>query len=229
MSLFQASEDRPSLACTSFEIRKVGNHHELTLASIDGKRLASYQTEIMQDTLWGELPDSEQIVVSLEGCNKLPKVEITDCVRVEVYQKHVEFIADAIRYTATRLETEESGIKFPAWRGVIPSKPAERVEQIAVNHELLADFGKAAKLIVGDKGYGIALRTYGEGSPISVQFTACREFYGIIMPLKSDHPEAFPEWLRDDAKITKADLRANNEIPKTDGVLSDDNRGSWSK
>lgn len=215
MALFQASEDRPNIACTSFEISRSGSHHNLTLAAVDGRRLATYQTEILQETLWGELPDAVQIVVDLTGCNKLPKVSPVDYVTCEVYEKHVEFVADAIRYTAPRLETEAHGIKFPAWRDVIPSTAPQKVDQITVNHELLADFGKAAKLIVGDNGYGIALRTFGDGSPISVQFTAGREFYGIIMPLKSEHPEAFPEWLKDEqkrtGKITKADLTNETE------------------
>lgn len=214
IALFQADEDRPALACSSFEIRKTaGNHHELTLCSIDGRRLASYQTEILEEMLWGELPDAAQIVVDLSGCNKLPKVTPVDVVTCEVFPKHVEFVAGKLRYTTTRLETVEGGVRFPAWREVIPSKAPEQVDQIAVNHEMLSAFGKAAKLIVGERGYALALRTFGPGSPISVQFPSHREFFGIIMPLKSEHPEAFPAWLVEEkkrtGKITKADLAGN--------------------
>jgi hypothetical protein len=217
LALFQADDDRPALACTNFEIRKtVNEHHELTLVAVDGRRLATYQTEILQETLWGEMPSGDQLVVDLSGCAKLPKIKIADFVTCEVFPAHVEFVAEKLRYTTQRLEKVEGGVRFPAWRDLIPARAPERVEQIAVNHELLADFGKAAKLIVGGKGYGLALRTYGEGSPISVQFLNCREFYGVIMPLKSEHPEAFPEWLKEEkkrgGKVTKADLKAATEV-----------------
>jgi hypothetical protein len=216
MALFQADEDRPALACASFEIRKtVGDHHELTLVTIDGRRLASYQSEILKETLWGELPDAEAFVVDLSGCAKLPKVKIADFVTCEVFPAHVEFVADKLRYTTPRLDKVEGGSKFPNWRDIIPSRAPEQVDQIAVNHEMLADFRKAAKLIVGDKGYALALRTFGEGSPISVQFLNHREFYGIIMPLKSEHPQAFPEWLQEEkkrgSKLSKADIKDATE------------------
>lgn len=214
LALFQADSDRPQLACTSFEIRlTAGEHHELTLVSVDGRRLATHQSEILQETLFGELPAAEQFVVDLSGCDKLPKCA-PDVVTVEVFPKHVDFVAEKIRYTASRLDA--TGAKFPNWREVIPSRPPERVDQIAVNHELLGDFAKAAKLIEGSKGYGVILRTFGDGAPISVQFTNNRQFYGIIMPLKSEHPEAFPEWLKEEkkrgAKITKTDI-AQSDAP----------------
>ena len=214
MSLFQSGDEtRVALVATSFEIRKnAGGHHEITLVSTDGRRLSSYNTEILADTLWGELPDVAQLVLDLSGCNKLPKVTPCDVVTVEVFEKHVEFVANSLRYTAERRDTIEGGSHFPEWREVIPAGEPEKTNQIMVNHGLLFDFGKAAKLILGDKGTALNLRTYGEDSAISVQFPEHREFYGLIMPLKAKDPEAVPDWMKHEkkraGKITKADIAA---------------------
>jgi len=197
MALFQ-HEERAPIACASFEIRQTGNRHEITIVSTDGRRLATYQTEISQDTLWGVLPDHAQITVDLSGCARLPKVEgeTGDLVTVEVFERHVEFAAGAIRYTARRLESGDGSVQFPNWRGVIPTRPPESVTQIAVNHELLADFGRAAKWIMPEDS-SIALRTFGDGQPIAIILPAHREFFGILMPLKFADPATVPEWLRD--------------------------------
>jgi hypothetical protein len=215
MALFQADEDRPQLACTCFEIRKTAiQHHELTLIATEGRRLATYRDEILQETLWGQLPDEVDFIVDLSGCSSLPKVDPVDYVTVEVFEKTVEFVADKIRYTAQRLEYDGT-MKYPNWRGVLPAREPDRVDQISVNHEMLADFGKAAKLFLGEKGYALALRTFGEGAPISVQFMSHAEFYGLIMPLKSEHPESVPDWMQQEKKrgqkITKADLAQQSE------------------
>lgn len=194
MALFQDPE-RPSLACASLEIRAVGpKHHELTIATCDGRRLATYQTGINQDTLFGKLPKLAQITVDLSGCARLPKVtgDHGDMVTVEVYEKHVEFIADRIRYTATRLEGD---VQFPAWRAVVPAGEPESLTQFAVNHELLADFGKVAKALTDD-GH-LALRSFGEGRPLAVLLPTHREFFGIIMPLKFSDAVTVPDWLRE--------------------------------
>lgn len=197
LSLFQ-SEDRAALACAQFEIRASGMRHELTIATTDGRRLASYQTEISQDTLWGQLPAHEEILVDLEGCRKLPKVNgpTGDQITVEVYPKHVEFCAETMRYTARRLELGDGSIKYPAWRAVIPAREPENTTQVAVNFDLLADFGKAAKWISARQTPVIALRSFGEHEAIAVILPTHREFFGIIMPIKYENPETVPDWLR---------------------------------
>lgn len=201
MALFQSTDEtRISLFCTCFEIVKAPSGHcSLTLISTDGRRLASYSTEILQETLFGEIPERDVLLLDLNGCAKLPKVELGDCVTVEVFAKHADFIAEKLRYTATRVEAEH-GAQFPAWREVIPAGSPESVEQITISHELLADFGKAARLIVGEKGYGLALRTFGMDRAITVQFPSHAQFFGIIMPLKTENPETLPDWVRETIK-----------------------------
>lgn len=203
ISLFQADTDRPTIACTSLEIAKTGKKHEVILAATDGRRLASYQTEILQDSLFGEMPSAEQLVVDLTGCRKLRKVADRDNVTCEVFAKHVDFVAERMRYSARRLESGDGSINFPQWRSVVPSKKPESVTQISVNHELLADFGKAAKLIT-EKPAQLGLRTFGDGMPIAVYMLECREFFGLIMPLKFKNPESVPEWLQEPKKGTPA-------------------------
>lgn len=202
LALFQSNDEtRLALQCTCFEIRPgIGDNREATLVSCDGRRLASHRAEVLRDTVAGEMPEADTFVVDLKGCAKLPKISPIDCVTVEVHAARVEFVADKIRYTARRVETPEVGIQFPNWRELIPARAPERVDQIAVSHSLLGDFGKAAKLTLGDKGYGLVLSTYGHGAPISVQFLNHREFFGIIMPLRTEHPEAFPTWLAEEKK-----------------------------
>ena len=219
LSLFQ-SEDRPALACAQFEIRANGMRHELTIVTTDGRRLASYQTEISQDTLWGELPAHEEILVDLEGCRKLPKVDgpTGDQITVEVYPKHVEFCAETMRYTARRLEQDDGSIKFPAWRAVIPAREPESTTQVAVNFDLLADFGKAAKWIGARETPLIALRSFGEDAPIAVMLPTHREFFGIIMPIKFENPETVPDWLRPAGDVTRQKPPAEDKAPTDEKI-----------
>lgn len=216
MALFQTSDEtRLSLFCTCFEVVKSPSGHcHLTLIATDGRRLASYSTEILQETLFGEIPERDTLLLDLNGCSKLPKVSPADCVTIEVFEKHADFIAEKLRYTATRVEAEH-GVQFPAWREVLPAGSPENVQQITISHELLADFGKAARLIVGEKGYGIALRTFGDERPITVQFPSHAQFFGIIMPLRTENAETLPGWIKDAQKkggrTSKADLPENEE------------------
>jgi hypothetical protein len=215
MALFQSDDEtRLSLFCTCFEVAKTPSGHcNLTLISTDGRRLASYSTEILQETLFGEIPERDVLLLDLNGCAKLPKVAPADCVTVEVFAKHADFIAEKLRYTATRIEAEH-GAQFPAWREVIPGGAPESIQQITISHELLADFGKAARLIVGEKGYGLALRTFGAERPITVQFPSHPQFFGIIMPLRSENAETLPGWVRETQKKNKAEKQS--PIPGTE-------------
>lgn len=210
IALFQSDDaSRPTLQCTSIEIRASGLRHDLTLAATDGRRLATYQCEIEQDTLFGELPASAKLLADFSGCSRLPKVEGPegDRVTVEVHPKHVEFVADRIRYTAKRLEEE---VHFPEWRAIVPKGEAESLTQFAVNHDLLADFGKAAKWCV--KGPPtLALRSFGEGRPIAVLFPEKREFFGLIMPMKFENPETVPQWLREAASVVRKETPDTSE------------------
>lgn len=198
IALFQ-SKDRPTLTCAQLEIRCNGMRHEIQITATDGRRLATHQSEITNESLWGELPKEDQIVADLSGCLKLPKVRdgIGDEITVEVFAKHIEFAADSLRYHTRRLEQGDGSIQFPAWRAVVPTRPPENVTQIAVNFELLADFGKAAKWLTDKEAPCVAMRTFGEGMPIAVIFPSHREFFGIIMPMKFENPETVPDWLRD--------------------------------
>ena len=203
IALFQ-SKDRPTLACASIEIRANGMRHEIQITATDGRRLATHQMEICNTTLWGELPPAEQITADLSGCLKLPKVsgDFGDEIIVEVFAKHIEFAAESMRYHTRRLEQGDGSVQFPDWRQVIPARQPESVTQIAVNFELLADFGKAAKWLTQAETPIVALRTFGEEMPIAVIFPSHREFFGIIMPVKFENPETVPEWLRDTQAAT---------------------------
>lgn len=221
MSLFQSTDEtRLSLFCTCFEVVKAASGHcSVTLIATDGRRLASYATEILQETLFGEIPERDVLLLDLNGCAKLPKVAPADCVTVEVFAKHADFIAEKLRYTATRIEAEH-GAQYPAWREVVPGGDPVSVQQISISHELLADFGKAARLIVGEKGYALALRTFGHERPITVQFPSHAQFFGIIMPVKVENPETLPDWVKTEKKKQAATK------PDTPSVLGDD-RGSY--
>ena len=192
LALFQASSDRPSLACTSLELKRNGLRHTLTLCATNGRRLATYSTEISADTLFGKFPKVDHLVLDLTGTARLPKVPEGDCITLEVYAKHVEIVADSLRYTSRRLEAE---VIYPSWRQVVPDCEAISLTQFAVNFELLADFGRCAKWL-SEGSPSIALRSFGEGAPIAVLLPGCPEFFGIIMPLKFDAAAEIPDWLR---------------------------------
>lgn len=192
LALFQATADRPSLACTSLELKRNGLRHTLTLCATNGRRLATYSAEICADTLFGKFPKADHLVLDLTGTARLPKVPDGDCITLEVYTKHVEIVADSLRYTSRRLETE---VVYPSWRQVIPAGEPMSLTQFAVNFELLADFGRCAKWL-SEKCPSIALRSFGEGAAIAVLLPECPEFFGVIMPLKFDAAAEIPDWLR---------------------------------
>jgi hypothetical protein len=73
---------------------------------------------------------------------------------------------------------------FPDWRRVIPSMPADNVENdIAFNCAYMADFGKVAKLLTGLKTSRIKLTSTGRTNPIlvNVNYDA---FTGVLMPMR---------------------------------------------
>lgn len=206
IALFQADTDRPTLALTCIEIRAtVGGHHDITLAATDGRRLVSYQTELLNEFLFGELPQDQTLLVDLTGCEKLPKGEMSDDVTCEVFEREVGFVSESIRYTAKRWDKED--IQYPNWRSIIPASKPAPVPQVTVNFDLLADFGKAAKLI--DEGMALQIATLGDKLPVIVNIANHREFFGLIMPICREAADAIPDWMlseKERAQISKITL-----------------------
>ena len=194
LALFQGGKDRPAISSTSIEIRRRAEGlARIILVATDGRRLASYQGDIEQDSLFGEMPDTDHFLVDLGGIASLPKITgiYGDRVTVEVFEKSIEFVADSLRYTARR---HESDVNFPDWRAIIPTTPPESLDQFAINYELLADFGKVAKWLNPDFP-SLGLRSFGPGRPIAILLPKDEAFFGIIMPHKFDDALTVPEWL----------------------------------
>ena len=195
LALFQGDKDRPAIASTCIEIqRRATGLARITLVATDGRRLASYQGDIEQDTLFGEIPATDHFLVALDGIASLPKITgpYGDRVTVEVYEKSIDFVAESLRYTARR---QEADVKFPDWRSIIPTTPPESLDQFAVNYELLADFGKTAKWL-NPEVPSLGLRSFGPGRCIAVLLPKDDAFFGLIMPMVFDAALTVPEWLQ---------------------------------
>lgn len=197
MALFQADESRVSLCAVSFEIvKKASGHHEITLASTNGRVLASYNTEIIQDSLFGEMPDALQMSCDLSGVKKLPKNGEADRVTVSVFKAHVEFSSPPMKYTAKRIEAEHA---FPAWRAIIPTGKPETSDFFTCSAKLLGLFGAASKLI-GDKANAISIQSMGKDRPLVIQLPDDAGFYGLLMPMKDVEWRDRPTWCEERPK-----------------------------
>ena len=197
MALFQADESRAALCAVSHEIvKKPSGHHEITLASTNGRVLATYNTEIIQDSLFGEMPDALQISCDLSGVKKLPKNGEADRVTVAVFKAHVEFSSPPMKYTAKRIEGENP---FPAWRAIVPTSKPESPDFFACSSKLLGLFGAASKLI-GDKLSAIAIQSMGNDRPLVIQLPDDAGFYGLLMPMKDVEWHDRPSWCEEKPK-----------------------------
>lgn len=191
MALFQAGEDRAALHATSHEIiKQASGHHELTFAATNGRILASYNTEILSESLFGELPDELVMSCDLSGVRKLPKNGGADLVTVAVFPTHVEYSSGSLQYTAKRIEGEHV---FPAWRACIPTGKPEPAEFFVASAKYLNAFGAAARLI-SDK-LAIAIQSYGQQRPIVIQIPHDTGFFGVLMPMKDVEWQERPDWL----------------------------------
>ena len=191
MALFQAGGDRAALCVTSHEIvKKASGHHELTFAATNGRILASYNTEILSESLFGEMPNELVMSCDLSGIKKLPKNGGADLVTVAVFPTHVEYSSGSLQYTAKRIEGEHV---FPAWRACIPTGKPEPAEFFVASAKYLKAFGDAAKLISDD--LAIAIQSYGKERPIIIQIPDDTGFFGVLMPMNDVEWQERPDWL----------------------------------
>ena len=195
--LFQSSDStRGAICCTCFEFAKApGGHCNLVLVATDGRALLTYTTEIINDDLFGELPESLALSVDISGVKKLPKKKGVDQVDVAVFEKHVEFSAGALKYSAKRSEDI-----FPNWRQIVQADALKATESISFNPEYVADFGTAAKLITGKPTITVGLR--GADRIIEITSQHDRGFIGGLMPCKFD----------DDCRAESMDRERNNAL-----------------
>lgn len=83
---------------------------------------------------------------------------------------------------------------YPKWKHVIPSPSAyETRGNINVNLDLLSDFPKAIRSILGTSGVTISAKD--EMSPILIRAaSASNKFIGVIMPVRMEPSAQLPEW-----------------------------------
>lgn len=118
-----------------------------------------------------------------------------------------------------RLEVAQGALiegEFPMWRRVLPSKKALRqpLNDLAINSELMANFAKAAKELNANPV--LQMNLISEESGIEVRITASLQFYGLIMPCKTDKETEYqPEFL---GIIKDLPTIEKEEKPETDEV-----------
>lgn len=94
---------------------------------------------------------------------------------------------------------------FPAWRRVMPPSTAADTSPGQFDPVYVADFGKLARLLTGDKK-GLAMHIWhrGETGSALVTVTGHPEFRGVLMPYRTDKRGEPPETCPDTSEFKAA-------------------------
>lgn len=136
----------------------------------------------------GELSERADVLVTCEDG------------RVSIVSKH----GSGITFTGDDLATKESR-PFPKWRECfVPIRgDANPRSAIILNGWLIADFGKAARML-NPHSSGVLITGYGQDKEhannphvVAVRFDSYPDFVGVIMPMKLEQPAVatVPDWL----------------------------------
>lgn len=92
------------------------------------------------------------------------------------------------------------GNGYTAWKQVVPKTPPEKSSQIVVSPALLHGFTLAAAKISGlnPRNMTVIIRPLDvQGlSPYTIQFPMPSDFYGILMPMRTDREYIMPEFVK---------------------------------
>ena len=92
------------------------------------------------------------------------------------------------------------GNGYTAWKQVVPNVPAMASAQLCFNAELLHGFYQAAAKITGSKTAPTAMVIQpGDANnmnPFIIRFHIPADFYGVLMPLRSNKTFTMPEFVK---------------------------------
>jgi hypothetical protein len=126
---------------------------------------------------------SKHIAVALQLTNRMPKgiqptIEITADRIGDVFYKPIVGI-------------------FPDFNKVIPKKfDSMDVKKICVNPSYFAVFEKMGRLFFHQEA-AISIKAMDERSAIIVHVSGCDDFFSLVMPMRFEGADFFPNWLFD--------------------------------
>jgi hypothetical protein len=95
------------------------------------------------------------------------------------------------------LDCEEGAViegVYPNTNQVIPTGDKVPVSQLGLNPQYVTDFAKAAKFL-GKSESALQMNVFAEDKAIEVRMEGLPNFYGIIMPCKTDIASSQPEFI----------------------------------
>lgn len=101
----------------------------------------------------------------------------------------------------TTVSAKAVGGKYPEWRSIVPSKPAQPLTQLHLDMSFLADFGKAFKMLF--KNSQCHIGAADETSAMTIRPSGTKpECFGVLMPTRTVIDFKIPAWAKtkEDAK-----------------------------
>jgi DNA polymerase III sliding clamp (beta) subunit (PCNA family) len=199
----------------------VETHHKNKpkLVSTDGRRLAVIETVAdqpeMTEAISASFLFSAAFIKPLCGLSKaiggklFPWIEF-DC---QLGEKPVSVLFVGSQCTVTVRDNALIEGGFPNWQKVLPAKNAPRkpINDLGINADFMADFSKAAKMLEATSPV-LQMNLIGKNEAIEVRMSMVPNFYGLIMPCKTDETLQYqPEFV---SIVTGLPIKA--EAPETE-------------
>ena len=155
------------------------------LVATDGRRLAVIETQASQVEDYVDIPTT--FIVATAFLKPLVAFAKSQACTIEVDYHPPTRIVFTMVEGKCAVDSEKGAIvegDFPNWQKVLPAGEKEAVKELGINAELVADFGKASKLL-GSKDLGIRMNLFNKDGVIEVHINGKPNFYGVVMPMKS--------------------------------------------
>jgi len=183
------------------------------MVATDGRRLAVIETESLQS-------DKEPIfpacvfIVSTAFLKPLCAFAKSQAAIMEVEYHPSERVVFSLLESHCVVDSEKGALiegNFPNWRQVVPKGIKDEIPpELALNADFMSDFAKTAK-ILGLETPGIKMNLCREGGAVEVHVSGKPNFYGIIMPMKSDETTQWqPEFLN---LVPKPEPKPEQPVP----------------
>lgn len=189
--LFVSTDDnREAIQHLCIEASKAGN---VRIISTNGRCMSLLNSGTVAD--WkGAEPKATQLLV------KFPEKLIQNMKADRIGVVWIEPVGDEIVFTAMGSKAKvvvpwEKELTYPNWRQVVPKTELQPCS-LSLDYDLLAQFGKASKILTGKshiKVYGHKVSDDNEIAPYSVCFGQFNNGYGLIMPI-IDEAFVIPTW-----------------------------------
>jgi hypothetical protein len=194
-ALLFAGTDETRAAINGVRIECLGGKGSLpVLVATDGRRIAIIETQAKQFNDFGEF----ELVLSRDFLKPFLVFAKSLAPTIIIEPHPPKRVIFEFREKKCVIDSEEGALvesRFPKWRQVLPSGKKEAVDKIGVGAEYIADFYKVGKLFDLEVPV-LQLRLYGATGAIEVKIDTRPQFYGLLMPCKTNEAsDEQPEFL----------------------------------